>query len=65
MVTNELVFVSETCPACGEPIELAIDCSVAEQSYVEDCSVCCRPMVVRVLIGQDGAFTVWLGAEDA
>jgi hypothetical protein len=25
---------------------LTLDLSVPEQSYVEDCPVCCRPMVV-------------------
>ena len=34
------------CPHCGEPINLTLDLSVPEQSYVEDCSVCCQPMVV-------------------
>jgi hypothetical protein len=37
------------CPYCGERIELGIDCSVDEQEYTEDCSVCCRPLVVTVV----------------
>jgi hypothetical protein len=36
------------CPSCGEVIELTVDTSVAEQSYYEDCPVCCRPMEVFV-----------------
>jgi hypothetical protein len=36
------------CPYCGEQIELSIDCSVEQQEYTEDCSVCCRPMLVAV-----------------
>lgn len=35
-----------TCPHCGETINLTLDLSVPEQSYIEDCSVCCRPMLV-------------------
>ena len=35
-----------TCPHCWETINLTLDLSVAEQSYIEDCSVCCRPMLV-------------------
>jgi hypothetical protein len=35
-----------SCPHCGEPIELTLDLSVAEQSYIEDCPVCCKPMAV-------------------
>jgi Cysteine-rich CPXCG len=35
-----------SCPHCGEMITLFLDLSVEEQSYIEDCSVCCRPMTV-------------------
>ncbi len=35
-----------TCPHCGELIELTLDLSVPEQSYIEDCPVCCRSMAV-------------------
>jgi hypothetical protein len=35
-----------TCPACWEQIALELDLSVPEQSYIEDCQVCCRPMQV-------------------
>jgi hypothetical protein len=37
-----------TCPHCWETISLAIDLSVPEQTYIEDCSVCCRPLTVHV-----------------
>jgi hypothetical protein len=35
------------CPWCGEPITLVIDLSQESAAYVEDCEVCCRPLVVR------------------
>ena len=35
-----------TCPHCGEPIQLTLDLSVSAQSYIEDCPVCCKPMLV-------------------
>jgi hypothetical protein len=35
-----------TCPHCWESITLTLDLSVSEQSYVEDCPVCCKPLVV-------------------
>ena len=34
------------CPYCGELITLMLDLSVEEQSYIEDCSVCCQPITV-------------------
>ena len=37
------------CPACGEPVVLAVDTTAGdEQDYVEDCPVCCRAMDVFV-----------------
>lgn len=52
--------VTVDCPHCGESIVLALDLSVEEQSYVEDCSVCCAPMVVsyRVEEGYLAEFSV-------
>lgn len=42
-------FVPQTCPYCGEPVELTIDEGGGDsQSYVEDCPVCCRPWQVEV-----------------
>lgn len=35
-----------TCPHCWETVELTLDLSVPEQSYIEDCPVCCKPMAV-------------------
>ena len=39
---------SITCPHCGESIEIVVDLSEPEQTYIEDCSVCCRPIEIRV-----------------
>jgi hypothetical protein len=38
--------VEVTCPYCWEPITLELDLSVEGQSYVEDCPVCCQPILV-------------------
>jgi len=55
--------VPVTCPYCGEHIELVVDLSVPQQEYVEDCAVCCRPIVVSVEIEDDEAL-VTVRAED-
>lgn len=52
-----------TCPHCGEPIDLTLDLSVPEQSYIEDCPVCCRPMAVSYA-SADGELTA-LSVESA
>ncbi len=36
------------CPYCGETIELDIEILEEAQSYIEDCSVCCRPIQYEV-----------------
>ncbi len=49
--------VAVQCPHCGETITLVIDLSDGDQSYVEDCSVCCAPMVVSYSVDEDGSLT--------
>ena len=34
------------CPHCWETIDLTLDLSVPEQSYIEDCPVCCKSILV-------------------
>jgi formate dehydrogenase maturation protein FdhE len=52
------------CPYCGEPITLLIDEGDAGGDYIEDCQVCCRPMVVAVFLDGDGDLTVHVQRED-
>ncbi|MBI2796980.1 MAG: CPXCG motif-containing cysteine-rich protein [Gemmatimonadetes bacterium] len=54
-----------TCPYCLEPVSLALDPgSGAQQEYVEDCPVCCRPWNVHVSYDDGGRADVWLDAAD-
>ena len=36
------------CPYCGENIEILVDRSEGDQDWIEDCSVCCRPIELSV-----------------
>ena len=36
------------CPHCGEAFALQVDTSQRSQSLVEDCTVCCRPITIRI-----------------
>ena len=49
-----------TCPHCWEPINLTLDLSVAEQSYIEDCPVCCKSLLVSYSVnnGEIAEFSV-------
>jgi hypothetical protein len=45
----ELLVQSEIiCPHCGESFPLTFDTSLPEQSIIEDCTVCCRPIALTV-----------------
>ncbi|PAU54044.1 CPXCG motif-containing cysteine-rich protein [Pseudomonas indica] len=33
------------CPYCGELAEVVLDLSGGDQTYIEDCPVCCRPIL--------------------
>jgi hypothetical protein len=52
------------CPYCGEPITMLVDTSCPEQSYVEDCEVCCRPIIVTTQVDEDGYVGLSLRRED-
>lgn len=41
------------CPFCDEPMTVLLDLSAGEQSYIEDCQICCRPMMIRFQLEAD------------
>jgi len=57
-----------TCPYCWEEIELTLDLSAGSQTYTEDCSVCCQPILVKLQVNEDdeggAAFSVDVEAEN-
>ncbi|WP_166387194.1 CPXCG motif-containing cysteine-rich protein [Polaribacter sp. 11A2H] len=34
------------CPHCWEEISMILDQSVYQQTYIEDCEVCCNPIEI-------------------
>lgn len=48
------------CPYCHERVELYVDPDTTG-SYVEDCTVCCRPWAVHVSEEPGGERTVEIG----
>ncbi|MGB5735931.1 MAG: CPXCG motif-containing cysteine-rich protein [Thiohalocapsa sp.] len=57
--------MNRDCPWCGEPLEMTIDCSAGDQDYVEDCQICCAPILVRARLvhSADGVPDVFLCRE--
>jgi hypothetical protein len=52
------------CPSCGEPAALDVDTTAgAEQSYIEDCPVCCRAMEVFVQCRAGEVLSISVTAE--
>ena len=55
---------SYICDGCGEEIVVPVDVSAgAEQEYVEDCPICCRPNILHVEFDEDGDVRAWAEAE--
>lgn len=55
---------SYVCDSCGEEIVIPIDLAAGrQQTYVEDCPVCCAPQVIHVNVDENGEPYVWSEAE--
>lgn len=60
-MNDEATYV---CDNCGEEIVVPVDLSGgSSQRYVEDCPVCCCPMVIVVDVDPDGEIHVTGEAE--
>jgi transcription elongation factor Elf1 len=53
MISLELENRTIDCPYCGESFLVQVDTSAGDQEYVEDCEVCCQPVLINVSIGID------------
>jgi hypothetical protein len=46
------------CPYCWEQISMVLDPSVKNQTFIEDCEVCCHPIEVHYQV-KDGAVSAF------
>lgn len=42
------------CPFCGESIEIEFELLQDPQTFIEDCTVCCRPIEYTIVPGLEG-----------
>ena len=63
-MSNEISPKTISCPYCGEHIDILVDGSLPEQEYVEDCEVCCRPILLSVVVDVDGDAAVVARSEN-
>ena len=61
---NELESKNVQCPYCGEFFDVLIDCSSVQQSYIEDCHVCCQAIVFDVSIVSNTEINIVLSREN-
>ncbi len=52
------------CPYCGESLDVLIDDSSGSQSYYEDCSVCCAPILFSLTENEFGKIDVDVKRDD-
>ncbi len=50
----DLETLSVQCPYCGETIEIDVEPLEETQSFIEDCTVCCRPIQFQATPGEEG-----------
>ncbi|OCH18920.1 MULTISPECIES: CPXCG motif-containing cysteine-rich protein [unclassified Aliivibrio] len=52
------------CPYCNEQIVILIDKEDLEHEYVDDCSVCCRPISIQISSDDNDELLVTVRDED-
>ncbi|MEQ1738877.1 MAG: CPXCG motif-containing cysteine-rich protein [Methyloglobulus sp.] len=62
MLYQKETFIN--CPYCGESIDVLVDDSSGEQSYYEDCSVCCVPILFVLTEDESGEIQVDVRRDD-
>lgn len=45
-----MLEVAVECPWCGKWFETTVDLTGGSAEYVEDCQICCQPVVFRVQV---------------
>ena len=58
LIMSFLNTQSILCPYCSQQIEVLIDCSVKMQKYVEDCEVCCRPILISIKLDENNEINI-------
>lgn len=41
-------FLDVHCPYCGESYGLAVDLASGDRTFIEDCTVCCHPILLSL-----------------
>ncbi|WP_023603285.1 CPXCG motif-containing cysteine-rich protein [Aliivibrio logei] len=52
------------CPYCNESIVILVDQEDRDQEYIDDCSVCCRPIRIQVTTNDNDELVVTVCDEN-
>ena len=50
-----LEWIKVRCPYCGELFNTSVDCSAGDQIYIEDCQICCNPILFKLSVDSVGS----------
>ena len=61
---DQLQESSIGCPYCGAHITVLVDAQEQGSEYIEDCQVCCCPIVFHISAHPEGGLTVGVRTEN-
>ena len=61
---NPIETIDDLCPWCSASVSLDIDTTFDDQEYIEDCGVCCSPILVRIRVPEMGTPEVELHRDN-
>lgn len=61
---DALTETTVDCPYCGESIAVLLDPQEAGQQYIEDCQVCCKPILFNLTVDAMGYLSVSVRDEN-
>jgi len=59
MYSEEEVYFN--CPYCFQNISMVFESLYGGQEYIEDCEVCCRPILVKYKVTDGQVEVTWTG----
>lgn len=52
------------CPYCWERLNISVDPGEQQQTYTEDCQICCQPMVIDAYFDENRELHVTVRREN-
>ncbi len=46
------------CPYCWKEVSILLDTSISNQTYIEDCEVCCNPIEIQPIFENSSLISI-------